>query len=107
MQGLDAQSLKSVSDEIVQAVDAAKNLDELEAVRVNALGKKGRISLLMRALGGMDADARKAAGQALNIVKDQVAAALESKQSVLAQAALNEKLATEAIDVSLPSRPQW
>ena len=105
MQGLDAQSLKSVSDEIVQAVDAAENLDELEAVRVNALGKKGRISLLMRELGGMDADARRAAGQALNIVKDQVAAALESKQSVLAQAALNEKLATEAIDVSLPSRP--
>ena len=105
MQGLDAQSLKSVSDEIVQAVDAAENLDELEAVRVNALGKKGQISLLMRALGGMDADARKAAGQALNIVKDQVAAALESKQSALAQAALNEKLATEAIDVSLPSRP--
>ena len=105
MQGLDAQSLKSVSDEIVQAVDAAENLDELEAVRVNALGKKGRISLLMRLLGGMDADARKAAGQALNIVKDQVAAALESKQSALAQAALNEKLATEAIDVSLPSRP--
>ena len=105
MEGLDAQSLKSVSDEIVQAVDAAENLDELEAVRVNALGKKGRISRLMRALGGMDADARKAAGQALNIVKDQVVAALESKQSALAQAALNEKLATEAIDVSLPSRP--
>ena len=58
MQGLNAKSLKSVSDEIVQAVEAAKNLDELEAVRVNALGKKGRISLLMRALGGMDADAR-------------------------------------------------
>ena len=105
MQGLDAQSLKSVSDEIVQAVDAAENLDELEAVRVNALGKKGRISLLMRSLGGMDADARKAAGQALNIVKDQVAAALESKQSTLAKAALNERLSTEAVDVSLPSRP--
>ena len=105
MQGLDAQSLKSVSDEIMQAVDAAENLEALDAIRVNALGKKGRISLLMRELGGMDADARKTAGQALNIVKDQVADALEAKQSVLAQAALNEKLATEAIDVSLPSRP--
>ena len=105
MIGLDAQSLKSVSDEIVQEVDAAKNLDELEAVRVDAFGKKGRISMLMRALGGMDADERKGAGQALNIVKDHVAAALESKQSVLAKAALDEKLATEAIDVSLPSRP--
>ncbi len=105
MQGLDAQSLKSVSDEIIQAVDAAETLEALDAIRVNALGKKGQISLLMRELGGMDADARKAAGQALNIVKDQVSEALEAKQSVLAQAALNEKLAAEAIDVSLPSRP--
>lgn len=105
MQGLDAQSLSAVSDEILQAVDAAQNLDDLENVRINALGKKGRISLLMRELGGMDADARKAAGQALNLVKDAVAAALESKQAVLAQAALNEKLAIEAIDVSLPARP--
>ena len=105
MQGLDAQSLSAVSDEILQAVDAAQNLDDLENVRINALGKKGRISLLMRELGGMDADARKTIGQALNLVKDAVATALESKQAVLAQAALNEKLATEAIDVSLPSRP--
>ena len=51
----------------------------------------------------LDADARRAA-TALTIVKDQASGA-ESKQSVLAQAALNEKLATEAIDVSLPSRP--
>ena len=58
MQGLDAQSLSAVSDEILQAVDAAQNLDDLENVRINALGKKGRISLLMRELGGMDADAR-------------------------------------------------
>ena len=72
MQGLDAQSLKSVSDEIMQAVDAAENLEALDTIRVNALGKKGRISLLMRELGGMDADARKAAGQSLNTVKDQV-----------------------------------
>jgi phenylalanyl-tRNA synthetase alpha chain len=106
MQGLDAQSLKSVSDEIMQAVDAAENLEALDAIRVNALGKKGQISLLISELGGMDADARKAAGQALNIVKDQVADALEAKQSVLAQAALNEKLASEAIDVRLPSRPR-
>ena len=51
MQDLDAQSLSAVSDEILQAVDAAQNLDDLENVRVNALGKKGRISLLMRASG--------------------------------------------------------
>jgi len=105
MQGLDSQSLNSVSAEILQAVETAKNLDELDAVRVNALGKKGQISMLMRELGGMDAETRKAAGQSLNTVKEAVTAALEAKQSVLAQAALNAKLANEAIDVSLPTRP--
>jgi len=105
MQGLDAQSLKSVSDEILQAIETAQNLEDLETVRVNALGKKGQISLLMRALGGMDADSRRAAGQALNSVKDSIANALEAKQALLNTAALNEKLATEAIDVSLPTRP--
>ena len=94
MQGLDAQSLSAVSDEILQAVDAAQNLDDLENVRINALGKKGSISLLMRAFGGMDAEARKAAGQDLNLVKDAVVASIESKQAVLAHAALNKKLAT-------------
>jgi phenylalanyl-tRNA synthetase alpha chain len=105
MQGLDSQSLNSVSAEILQAVETAKNLDELDAVRVNALGKKGQISMLMRELSGMDAETRKAAGQSLNTVKEAVTAALEAKQSVLAQAALNAKLANEAIDVSLPTRP--
>jgi len=105
MQGLESQSLNSVSAEILQAVETAKNLDELDAVRVNALGKKGQISMLMRELGGMDAETRKAAGQSLNTVKEAVTAALEAKQSVLAQAALNAKLANEAIDVSLPTRP--
>ncbi len=105
MQGHDAQSLESLSDEILQFVDAAITLDDLEVVRVNALGKKGQISLLMRKLGGMDGDTRKFAGQALNTVKDRVVLALETKQSALAQVALNEKLATESIDVTLPSRP--
>ena len=73
------QSLDAVSSEIIDAIGAADSLDALEAVRIDALGKKGRISLMMRDLGGMDAEARKQAGQALNKVKDEIAAAIDAK----------------------------
>ncbi|HCV89028.1 MAG TPA: phenylalanine--tRNA ligase subunit alpha, partial [Alphaproteobacteria bacterium] len=57
-------------------------------------------------LGGMDPEERKAAGQALNVVKDSIAAAIETRQSDLSRAALDARLTAEAIDVSLPSRPE-
>ena len=100
------QNLDDLTSEILAGVDAATSLDALEAVRIGALGKKGRVSLMMRELGGMDAEERKAAGQALNTVKDRIAAAIEARQKALSRAALDERLAAEAIDVSLPARPE-
>jgi phenylalanyl-tRNA synthetase alpha chain len=100
------QSLDAVSSEIIHAIGAADSLDALEAIRIDALGKKGRISLMMRDLGGMDAEARKQAGQALNKVKDEIAATIDAKQMMLASAALNARLSAERLDVSLPSRPE-
>ena len=50
------ESLDSVSSEIIDAIATADSLDVLEAIRIDALGKKGRISLMMRELGGMDAE---------------------------------------------------
>ena len=100
------QNLDAISSEILSAVDAAETIEALEAVRIDALGKKGRVSLMMRELGGMDPEERKAAGQALNVVKDSIAAAIETRQSDLSRAALDARLTAEAIDVSLPSRPE-
>ena len=95
------QSLDAVSSEIIGAIGAAESLDALEAIRIGALGKKGCISLMMRDLGGMDAEGRKQAGQALNKVKDEIASAIDAKQTMLASAALNAKLSAERLDVSL------
>ena len=72
------ESLDAVSSEIIVAIAAADSLDELEAIRIGELGKKGRISLMMRDLGGMDADARKVAGQTLNKAKDDISAAIDA-----------------------------
>ena len=99
------QKLDAVSSDILAAIAAADNLDKLDAIRIEALGKKGRISLMMRDLGGLDVESRKSAGQALNKVKEQISVAIESKQATLADAALNARLTAEAVDASLPGRP--
>ena len=100
------QNLDNLTSEILAGIEAASSLEALEAVRIDALGKKGRVSLMMRELGGMDPEERKTAGQALNAVKDRIAAAIDSRQDMLSRAALDDRLAAEAIDVSLPSRPE-
>lgn len=76
----------------------------LEDMRVAALGKKGEISLKMRELGKMTPDERQVAGPALNALKDEVNAALVAKKHGLADAALDERLKAEWLDVSLPAR---
>ena len=100
------QTLDALTTELTAAIDAATSLDTLEAIRIDALGKKGRISLMMRELGAMEPEARKQAGQELNAVKTAVAAAIDAKQSALGDAALNARLAAESVDVSLPTRPE-
>ncbi|WP_438502446.1 phenylalanine--tRNA ligase subunit alpha [Albidovulum aquaemixtae] len=78
----------------------------LEELRVAALGKKGEISLKMRELGQMDPAVRQAAGQALNRLKDEIDAALRAKKAALGDAALDERLKAEWLDVTLPGRPR-
>jgi phenylalanyl-tRNA synthetase alpha chain len=90
----------------IAAVAAAGDPPALEAVRVEALGKKGEISQLMKGLGGLDPDSRREAGQQLNKIKDAVQAALDARKNALDTAELEAKLATERVDVTLPPRPQ-
>ncbi len=97
--------LKKLEAELLAAIEGAKDSAALEAVRVEALGKKGKLTEAMKTLGGLDAEARKAMGAALNRAKDSVSAALEARGKILAKAALSEKLEKERIDVTLPARP--
>ena len=90
--------------ELIAAIAATETLEQLEAVRLNALGKKGLISSQLKALGGLAPDERRQAGQALNVVKEEIGVALAERQAVLKRAELADKLASETIDVSLPAR---
>lgn len=78
----------------------------LEDLRLAALGKKGEVALLMRELGKMSAEERQTTGKALNELKDELDAALRARKVSLADAALEERLRAEWLDVTLPSRPR-
>src|SRR5512143_1154316 len=92
--------------EKVLLADIASSRDEaaLEAVRIAALGKNGSVSALLKTLGTMTPDERKAQGPAINGLKDRVSAAITAAKDALAAAALDARLNTETVDVTLPVR---
>jgi len=99
----DIQALElQIQGAIADAADEAA----LEAVRVAALGKKGSISELLKSLGAMAPDERKANGPLFNTLRDRVAAALAARKGALEEASLNARLAFERVDVTLPARPE-
>src|SRR3954463_4456933 len=96
--------IAALETEISAAITAAADEASLEAVRVAALGKSGSVTGLLKTLGGMSPDERKVQGPAINGLKDRVNAALNARKDGFKGAALDAKLATETVDVTLPVR---
>ena len=99
-------AIDQLRSELLNAVSAALDIPALEDARVNALGKKGRITALMSTLGTLPPEERKSFGQRVNVLKTEVTEALEARKASLSNAALDARLATERMDVSLPVRPE-
>src|SRR3954468_10712631 len=93
-----------LEQQIGSAISATSDEAALESVRVSALGKSGSVSALLRTLGTMSPDERKANGPLINGLKDRVTAALAARREALKNAALDQRLTTERIDVTLPVR---
>ena len=91
---------------LVASIHSASTLDELEDIRITALGKKGTITGLMKSLGSLDPDKRKEAGQLLNAIKEQVASAIDVQKVTMEDAALETQLHRDRVDVTLPIRPE-
>jgi len=96
--------LKKLEEDILKAVAAAEDEKALEEVRVAALGKKGSISELLKGLGKMSPEERKEMGPALNGLKTQVGDAITARKDALHDAAIEARLASETVDVTLPVR---
>ena len=94
--------LDAVKTRILADIEAASDLAALDDIRVAALGKKGEVSLMMRGLGKMSPDEKKVMGPALNGLKNDLNAAVETRKAILENAALDAALASETLDMSLP-----
>ena len=101
MDGLD-----TLKGRYLEGIAAARDETALEDLRVAALGKKGEISLKMRELGQMAPEERQKAGVVLNALRDEIDAALRARKMGLADAALDARLKSEWLDVTLPGRPR-
>jgi len=98
--------LDDILKQAQQAIADADTLQALDEVRVRYLGKKGEFTALLKQLGKLPANERKAAGQAINDAKRSFQQSLEEKKQQLEADELNAQLASESIDVSLPGRGQ-
>ncbi|WP_276119523.1 MULTISPECIES: phenylalanine--tRNA ligase subunit alpha [Pararhizobium] len=96
--------LETLKDNLLAEVTAAGDEAAIEAVRVNALGKKGSISELLKTLGTMTPEERQTRGAAINALKTDIFAAITARKSDLKDAAIAERLARETVDISLPVR---
>ena len=96
--------MDDLREKYLALISAAADEAALEELRVQTVGKKGEISLQMRSLGKMSPEERQVAGPALNALKDEVNSALTARKSSMADAALEERLKSEWLDVTLPGR---
>ena len=98
------QELNQLVSDAKQAIAAANDLQALDQVRVDFLGKKGHLTERMKSLGQLSAEERPKAGQAINQAKQAVQQAIEVRREALKREALEAKLAGEKVDITLPGR---
>ena len=100
------ENLEKLVQDGLKAVGQATDLKSLDLVRVDYLGKKGVLTQQLKSLGQLSAEERPAAGQLINQSKVQVQDAINERRTELESSALDAKLASESIDVTLPGRGQ-
>lgn len=99
------EELQAIQQEALAKVKEVNDLKELQAIKVNYLGKKGSLTQVLRGMGKLSPEERPVIGEIANQVREAITKALEEKNTILENAALEEKLQAEAIDVTLPGRP--
>lgn len=97
----ETPSLDSINSSALAAISAASDVAQIEQIRVEELGKKSNITVLLKLIGSLPHEERKEFGNAVNAVRQSVQDALETKRIALELIALNNKLADEQIDVTL------
>ncbi len=98
------ETMEHLKSQVLGEIEQATTLAALEDVRVGVMGKKGHLTLLMKDLGQKTPEERKTFGAELNLLKEALTQALDKRKVHLEEEALNARLASETLDVSLPPR---
>lgn len=98
------EQLEELAERGRAAIADADDIQALETVRVDYLGKKGALTALLKGLASLPPEERPAAGAQINVVKQELQGLIGDRRSGLEEAAVNARLASEAIDVTLPGR---
>jgi phenylalanyl-tRNA synthetase alpha chain len=96
--------LEALEAELLSGISAANDEAMLESIRVAALGRNGSITALLKTLGTIAPEQRRQRGPLINGLKNRIAAAIAARQGALEDLALDQRLNTEAVDVTLPVR---
>ncbi len=95
--------IENIQNDYLARVGAAADIESLDTIRVDAIGKKGEISLLLKTLGKMTPEERNLQGPIINGARTMIADAIAARKEALETAALNARLASERLDMSLPA----
>ena len=98
------QMLENLREESRQAMEAAADLDALEALRVRFLGKKGELTAILKQMGRLSAEERPVMGQLANTIRADIEAELEARRAALTQQRKEARLREETLDVTMPGK---
>ena len=99
------RDLEALRDDVLRSIETTSDVAALEALELDVLGKKGRLTAILRGIGGLPADDRPRVGAVANVVRSAIEAALVERGTELRSSALSGRLASERLDVTLPGRP--
>ena len=99
------QQLEAIRKAALDAISDAGKTEDLEALRVRYLGKKGELTAVLKQMGKLSAEERPVIGQLANDVRAKLEADIEEKAKELADKAMELKLKSEAVDVTIPGKP--
>ncbi|NRG34361.1 phenylalanine--tRNA ligase subunit alpha [Niallia circulans] len=97
--------LKELQAEALTRIESSNDMKELNEIRIAYLGKKGPITEVLKGMGKLSAEERPKMGALVNVVRDEITSRIEAKQKALEEALVQEKIASETIDITLPGRP--
>ena len=99
------EHLESLRAQALSELDAAASSEELEALRIRLLGKKGELTAILKQMGKLSAEERPVMGQIANAVRADIEAKLDECKAKLEKKAMNKRLEAEALDVTVPGKP--